>query len=106
MFSLEDANGDEAWSGVMKVGASTDASCLNNAAAASSSVAAASLSKPTIAATATVGAAGAAVTGGSSDGSSTVGPLGAASGSNGAAALHMNPVMAFCALFAAVALVL
>ncbi|KAJ7475933.1 hypothetical protein FB451DRAFT_262913 [Mycena latifolia] len=111
MFSLEDANGDEAWSGEMKVAASSDASCLNNAAAAASSsaVVAGSSSKSTIAATATVGAAGAAVTGGSSstgDDGTTADPLGAASGSNGAAALHMNPVMALCALFAAFALAL
>ncbi|KAJ6576593.1 hypothetical protein DFH09DRAFT_1149804 [Mycena vulgaris] len=114
-FSLEDANGDEAWSGSMKVGPSTDVSCLDNAAAVSSKASTASSSKSTAAAVATVAAAGAAVTGGSSsssngsdsgsDSDGTVGPLGAASGSNGASALHMNPLMAFCALFA-VALVL
>ncbi|KAJ6609232.1 hypothetical protein B0H10DRAFT_2226096 [Mycena sp. CBHHK59/15] len=80
MFSLEDADGNEAWSSAMKVGASTDASCLNNAAAAASSASsgvAASASKSTIAPTATVAAAGAAVTSGSSsDGSDTsAGPL-------------------------------
>ncbi|KAJ7170765.1 hypothetical protein C8R43DRAFT_980985 [Mycena crocata] len=106
MFSLEDANGDEAWSGEMTVGNSTDASCLDNAAAfvGSSISGSGSASKATLP-TATVAAAGAAVTGGSDD--STPDPLGAASGgSNGASALHMNPVMALCALFAAAALVL
>ncbi|KAJ7126891.1 hypothetical protein C8R44DRAFT_779827 [Mycena epipterygia] len=108
MFSLEDANGDEAWSSAMTVAASADASCLNNAAAAvsgSSSAVAGVSSQYTNEATETVGAAGAAVTGGSDDG--TPNPLGGAStGSNGASALHMNPIMAVCALFAAAALVL
>jgi hypothetical protein len=103
MFSLEDADGEEAWSGIMKVAASTDASCLDNAAAASGS---ASPSQYAIEPTAPVGAAGAAVTNDPSSDGTTPDPLGAASGSGGAATLHMNPVMAVCALFAAVALLL
>ncbi|KAJ7104057.1 hypothetical protein B0H15DRAFT_873440 [Mycena belliarum] len=109
MFSLEDADGQEAWSGAMKVAASSDVSCLNNAAAAGSSSAPAlappASTKPVIPSpTAALGAAGAAVT---SAGSS--GPLGGISNAGnkgGAAALHMNPIMILCALFAGAALVL
>ncbi|KAJ6521310.1 hypothetical protein B0H19DRAFT_1204029 [Mycena capillaripes] len=102
-------NGNEGWSSGMLIKNSTDASCLNNAAAAApSSAAKSSSAKSTPSPTAAVGAAGAAVTGGSDSGSgsdsdsddgSSTGPLGAASGS-GAFSLHASPIMALCALFA------
>ncbi|KAJ6531896.1 hypothetical protein B0H19DRAFT_1189128 [Mycena capillaripes] len=107
-LSVEDNDGNEGWSSGMLIKNSTDASCLNNAAAAPSSAAKSSSAKSTPSPTAAVGAAGAAVTGGSDSGSgsdsdsddgSSTGPLGAASGS-GAFSLHASPIMALCALFA------
>jgi len=108
LFSSENAAGDEAWSGAMTVAKSDDTSCLSAASVSASGSASHTSAQSTSAvAHATVGAAGAAVTGGSDSGSSSgddsgsTGPLGAASGgSSGAAALHMNPFMVLCALFA------
>ncbi|KAJ7928939.1 hypothetical protein B0H13DRAFT_1966883 [Mycena leptocephala] len=104
-LSIEDADGREGWSGAMKVLPSSNTTCLDNAAAASG-IASGHSASSTAQATAPVAAAGAAVTGGTtsddgddSDSDSSTGPLGAASGS-GASGLHMNPIMALCALFA------
>ncbi|KAJ7030437.1 hypothetical protein C8F04DRAFT_1222394 [Mycena alexandri] len=103
LFSLEDANGDEAWSGNVTVAAGSDTACLNAASATSASAADSPATIP--AGDATVEAAGAAVTGGgsSAEDPSAQGALGASS-SSGASALHMSPIMALSALFVAAAL--
>ncbi|KAJ7455359.1 hypothetical protein B0H11DRAFT_2067772, partial [Mycena galericulata] len=87
-ISVADGDDNEAWTQELTVGASNTTACLNNAASSSSSALGETSTEPTE----TVEAAGAAVTGGSSDGCFR--------GSNGAAALHMNPIMALCAVFA------
>ncbi|KAK7033194.1 hypothetical protein R3P38DRAFT_2921282 [Favolaschia claudopus] len=106
-FSAENDKQEEAWSGSMTVGKSSDTSCLKST-GSSSSAAHASASASPSPSLAPVGAAGAAVTGGGSavdnsgDDDTSVGPLGAAGkgGSSGAAALHMSPFMVLSALLA------
>ncbi|KAJ7285088.1 hypothetical protein C8J57DRAFT_709311 [Mycena rebaudengoi] len=101
-FSLADENDEEAWSGPITIKAGTDSSCLKAASGSKSASIAPTNTKA-------VGAAGAAVTNGpgdqtTDDDDSDVDPLGAASGA--IPAHHLNPIMAFCALLAAVALAL
>jgi hypothetical protein len=101
-LSLEDADGDEAWSGPITVGDSADASCVDPKLAKSDDT----TSKPT---TLVVPPTTAAATT-----SATVAPVGAANagnspfGSNGAATKrHIStPLMALSALFAVIALAL
>ncbi|KAF7312405.1 hypothetical protein MIND_00253900 [Mycena indigotica] len=106
MLSLEDKNEEEAWSGAIVVGKSSDVSCLKGAAAPSSSA-----SKPASSAPAApsipsnpVQAAGAGVPGGaaaSGDDDKNPGVAGALGATSGASVLRMNPVMALSAVFAA-----
>ncbi|KAJ7773359.1 hypothetical protein B0H16DRAFT_147402 [Mycena metata] len=100
LFSLEDANGDEAWSGNVTVAAGSTACLASSATSASATAVVAT----TPAGDATVEAAGAAVTGGGSSAGDPAaqGALGA--GTSGASALHMSPIMAISALFVAAAL--
>ncbi|KZT29747.1 hypothetical protein NEOLEDRAFT_1106320 [Neolentinus lepideus HHB14362 ss-1] len=63
MFSLEDDNGDEAWSGSMTVGGSSDASCLP---AVSSSAAASSAAASSAAASSSAAVSSSAAASGSS----------------------------------------
>ncbi|KAJ7903451.1 hypothetical protein B0H14DRAFT_2554783 [Mycena olivaceomarginata] len=106
VLSAENQDGDEAWSKSFTIAKSDDTSCLKTTASSSASVSHTPATSSSSVAHQTIAAAGAAVTGGSTstdsgdDGDST-GPLGAAGqGSSGAAALHMSPIMVFCALFA------